>query len=62
MRPPTKVENYNNNNNNNVYFLKQSFYKWKNERKNKKQSINWIPVLCPGGNTKYGEGGLDSTP
>ena len=43
----------NNNNNNNVYFLKQSFYKWKNERKNKKQSINWIPVLCPGGNTKY---------
>ena len=36
-----------------VYFLKQSFYKWENERKKTKKSINWIPVLCPGGNTNF---------
>ena len=30
----------NNNNNNNVYFLKQSFYKWKNERKKQKNKVS----------------------
>ena len=42
--------------------LSRAFINGKMREKTKKQSINWIPVLCPGGNTKYGEGGLDSTP